>query len=69
MPQNLLKQAKQALPWMILCGVSVVFNRSGDELGLMSCKRGSENRQALVSFQGSEPSWWLFERHDRLQRC
>ena len=32
----------------ILCGISVVFNWLGEILGLMSCKRSSENRQVLV---------------------
>src|SRR5262249_18553686 len=54
MPQILLKQAKQASPWMMLCGVSVMFNSLGDVLGLMSCKRSSENRQVLVGFQSTE---------------
>src|SRR5215475_8086493 len=39
---------------MMLCGVSVVFNSSGDVLGLMSCKRSSENGQVLVGFQSTE---------------
>src|SRR5262245_5842279 len=39
---------------MMLCGVSVVFNSLGDVLGLMSCKRSSENRQVLVGFQSTE---------------
>jgi len=43
MSQTLLKKAKQASPWMMLCGVSVVFNSLGEVLGLMSCKRSSEN--------------------------
>ena len=42
---------------MMLCGVSVVFNWLGDVLGLMSCKRSSENRQLLVSFKRRKP--WL----------
>src|SRR6516225_2002836 len=54
MPQILLKQAKQASPWMMLCGVSVVFNSLGDVVGLMSCKRSSENVQELVGFQSTE---------------
>ena len=29
MPRILLKQAKQASPWMMLCGLSVVFNTLG----------------------------------------
>jgi len=53
-PQILLKKAKQASPWMMLCGVSVVFNSLGDVLGLMSCKRSSENGQVLVGFQSTE---------------
>src|SRR5262245_30361331 len=28
--QILLKQAKQASPWMMLCGISVAFNSLGD---------------------------------------
>src|SRR6266550_8766908 len=39
---------------MMLCGVSVVFNSLGDVLGLMSCKRSSENGQLLVGFQSTE---------------
>jgi hypothetical protein len=39
---------------MMLCGVSVVFNSLGDVLGLMSCKRSSENGQVLVGFQSTE---------------
>ena len=34
----------------MLCGVSVVFNSLDDVLGLMSCKRSSENGQVLVGF-------------------
>jgi hypothetical protein len=45
---------KQALPWMMLCCVSVVFNALGDVPGLMSCKRSSENGQVLVGFQSTE---------------
>jgi hypothetical protein len=33
---------------MMLCGVSGGFNSLGDILGLMSCKRSSENGQLLV---------------------
>jgi hypothetical protein len=46
---------KQALPlpWVMLCGVSVVFNSLDDVLGLMSCKRSSENGQVLVGFQST----------------
>src|SRR5262249_32908871 len=44
----------QASPWMMLCGVSVVFNSLGDVFGLMSCKRSSENGQVLVGFQSTE---------------
>src|SRR2546430_15800014 len=54
MPQICLKQAKQAPPWIMLCGVSVVFNSSDNVLGLMSCKRSSENGQVLVGFQSTE---------------
>jgi len=50
MPQILLKWAKQASSWMMLRGVSIVFNSLGDVLGLMSCKRSSENGQVLVGF-------------------
>src|SRR5207248_10390300 len=39
---------------MMLCGVSVVFNSLGDVLGLVSCKRSSENGQVLVGFQSTE---------------
>src|SRR5262245_36786794 len=39
---------------MMLCGVSVVVNSLGDVLGLMSCKRSSENGQVLVGFQSTE---------------
>src|SRR5262245_10279430 len=39
---------------MTLCGISVVFNSFGDVLGLMSCKRSSENGQLLVGFQSTE---------------
>src|SRR5262245_42455841 len=39
---------------MMLCGVSVVFNSLCDVLGLMSCKRSSENGQVLVGFQSTE---------------
>jgi hypothetical protein len=39
---------------MMLCGISIVFNWLGDVLGLMSCKRNSENRQVLVGFQSTE---------------
>jgi hypothetical protein len=39
---------------MMLCGVSVVFNSLGDVIGLMSCKRSSENGQVLVGFQSTE---------------
>src|SRR5258708_4611695 len=39
---------------MMLCCVSVVFNSLGDVLGLMSCKRSSENGQLLVGFQSTE---------------
>ena len=39
---------------MMLRGVSVVFNWSDDVLGLMSCKRSSENGQVLVGFQSME---------------
>src|SRR5262245_19395643 len=39
---------------MMLCGVSVVFNSLGDVVGLMSCKRSSENVQVLVGFQSTE---------------
>src|SRR6266478_5852393 len=35
-----------------------VFNSLGDVLGLMSCKRSSENGQVLVGFQ-SDGSLWL----------
>src|SRR5438445_11969312 len=38
----------------MLCGVSVVFNSLGDVLGLMSCKRSSENGQVLVGLQSTE---------------
>jgi hypothetical protein len=38
----------------MLCGVSVVFNSLGNVLGLMSCKRSSENGQVLVGFQSTE---------------
>jgi hypothetical protein len=38
----------------MLCGVSVVFNSLGDVLGLMSCKRSSDNGQVLVGFQSTE---------------
>jgi len=31
-----------------------VFNSLGDVLGLMSCKRSSENGQVLVGFQSTE---------------
>jgi hypothetical protein len=41
---------------MMLCGVSVVFNSLGDVLGLMSCKRSSENGQVLVGFQSTNAS-------------
>jgi hypothetical protein len=34
----------------MLRGVSIVFNSLGDVLGLVSCKRSSENGQALVGF-------------------
>src|SRR5215472_6676862 len=54
MPQILLKYAKQASPWIMLCGVSVVFNSLGDVLGLMCCKCSSENGQVLVGFQSTE---------------
>ena len=50
MPQILLKKAKQASPWKILCGICVVFNWLGETVGLMSCKRNSENRQVFVGF-------------------
>jgi hypothetical protein len=39
----------------MLCGVSVVFNSLGDVLGLVSCKRSSENGQVLVGFQSTKP--------------
>jgi hypothetical protein len=39
---------------MMLCGVSVVFNSLGEVVGLMSCKRSSENVQVLVGFQSTE---------------
>lgn len=35
-PQILLKEAKQASPWMMLCGIVVAFNSLGDVLGLMA---------------------------------
>src|SRR5256886_16792520 len=54
MPPILLKEAKQASPWMMLCGVSVVFNSLGDVLGLMCSKCSSENGQVLVGFQSTE---------------
>ena len=34
----------------MLRGVSIVFNSLGDVLGLMICKRSSENGQVLVGF-------------------
>jgi hypothetical protein len=45
---------KQASPWMMLCGVSIVFNSLGDVLGLMSFKHSSENGQVFVGFQSTE---------------
>src|SRR5437763_15153028 len=39
---------------MMLCAVSVVLNWLGDVLGLISCKRSSENGQVLVGFQSTE---------------
>src|SRR5215471_15824472 len=45
---------------MMLCGVSVVFNSLGDVLGLMSCKRSSENGQLLVGFQSTEAFGCLY---------
>jgi hypothetical protein len=39
---------------MMLCDISVVFNSFADAFGLMSRKRSSESRQALVSFQSTE---------------
>jgi hypothetical protein len=39
---------------MMLCGISIVFNSLGEVLGLMSCKRSSENGQVLVGFQSTE---------------
>ena len=43
----------------MLCGASIVFNslaldRRRAVLGLMSCKRSSENGQLLVGFQLTE---------------
>jgi hypothetical protein len=39
---------------MMLCDIGVVFNSFADAFGLMSRKRSSESRQALVSFQSME---------------
>jgi hypothetical protein len=33
----------------MLCGISVVFSLLGDVFALVSCQRGSENRQARPS--------------------
>jgi hypothetical protein len=38
----------------MLCGVSVLFNSLCNVLGLMSCKRSSENGQVFVGFQSTE---------------
>ena len=38
----------------MLCGISVVFNSLGDVFALVSCQRGSENRQVLMGFQSTE---------------
>src|SRR5262245_48566403 len=39
---------------MMLCGIGTVFNLFADGLGVMGCKRGSENRQVPVCFQSTE---------------
>jgi hypothetical protein len=40
---------------MMLCGVSVRFNRFRDDvLGIMCCKRRPENRQ-LLELSGNQP--------------
>ena len=38
----------------MLCGISVVFNSLGDVFALVSCQRGSENRQVLMGSQSTE---------------
>jgi hypothetical protein len=55
MPRSLLKYGEQALPLIMLCGVSVRFNVLGDEvLGGVSGKRSPEDRELLVGFQATE---------------
>jgi hypothetical protein len=41
---DLVEVGEQTSPWIMLCGVSVVFN---DLFGLMSCERSSENGPVL----------------------
>jgi hypothetical protein len=47
-------EAGIAVAWIMLCGVSVVFNSLDDVLGLMSYECSSENGQVLLGFQSTE---------------
>src|SRR5262249_7516818 len=64
-----MPQIYQASPWIMLCGVSVVFNSLGDVLGLMCCKCSSENGQVLVGFQSTEAFGCLHHAGGGPARC